>query len=47
MKKDNSESPYWEDDFDRKKKKVSTKKSVSYKRKYKYKDDYLNEESYQ
>jgi len=45
MKKDNSESHYWEDDFDRlKKRKSSTKKTSDYKRKDKYKKNYLNED---
>ena len=44
MKRENSDShPYWEDDFDRKKKKRSSLKG-NYKRKDKYKNNYFNDE---
>lgn len=45
MKKDDSDSRYWEDDFDRlKKRKNSTKKTSEYKRKEKYKKNYFRED---
>ena len=45
MKRGDSDSQqYWEDDFDRKKKRKSTLKSDGYKRKNKYKDNYFNDE---
>ena len=45
MKRGNSDSqPYWEDDFDRKKKRKSISKSGGYKRKNKYKDNYFEDE---
>lgn len=45
MKKENSDfHPYWEDDFDRKKKRKGTTKGGGYKRKNKYKDNYFDDE---
>ena len=44
MKKEISNSNYWDDEFDRKQKRNSIKKNAEYKRKNKYKRDYLDEE---